>query len=97
MPRVFLSPTAEELPGIIRTAKMCAGETSRKPAWFAIGIMRGPESGSLSAIVPDFPRNRFLAGIQKTICIYTFIRYYQLHRVVQQELGHVKGEDLCVY
>jgi hypothetical protein len=94
---LFARPTAEELPGIIRTVKMCAGETSRKPAWQGIGIERGPESGSLSAMEPDFPRNRFLVGIQKTICIYTFIRYYELHRVVQQELGHVKGEDLCVY
>jgi hypothetical protein len=44
-----------------------------------------------------FWRNRFFSGIQKTIRIYAFIRYYQLHRVVQQELDYVKGEDLCVY
>jgi len=29
---LFMSATAEELPGIIRTVKMCAGETSRNPA-----------------------------------------------------------------
>jgi hypothetical protein len=36
-------------------------------------------------------------GQKKTICIYASIRYYDLHRVVQQELDNVKGEDLCVY
>ncbi len=39
----------------------------------------------------------FFSGIHKTICIYALIRYYELHRVVQWELGYVKGEDLCVY
>ena len=34
---------------------------------------------------------------EKTICIYASIRYYQLHRVVQQEHMHVKGKNLGIY
>jgi hypothetical protein len=50
-----------------------------------------------STMVPDFPRNCFFSGIQKTIRIYAFIRYYQLYGVMQPELDYVKGEDLCVH
>jgi hypothetical protein len=94
---LFASTTRQELPGIFSNSQNVRGRNKQGPLWLFVGILRRVKSGSLSAMEPDFPRNRFLAGIQKTICIYSFIRYYELHRVVQQELGNVKGEDLCVY
>jgi hypothetical protein len=83
----------------IRTASSSQGEFT-KP-WHIMIIQpvffRGVENVNHPTIVPAFPRYRFFPGIQKTIRIYASIRYYELHRVVQQELGNVKGEDLCVY
>jgi hypothetical protein len=95
--QLFTSTTGSGHPSGCRTVCLCAEEPDRNAAWQYTGTPRGPESGSLSAMMPDFPQNRFFAEIQKTICIYTFIRYYELHRVVQQELDDVKGENLFVY
>ena len=94
---LFASTTSEELSGISENSQNVRGRNTLGPGWLFIGILRRLKSGSLSAMEPDFPRNRFLAGIQKTIRIYSFIWYYELHRVVQQELGNVEGEDLCVH
>ena len=44
-----------------------------------------------------FPENAISRKHKKTICIYGSIRYYQLHRAVQQEQQHVEREDLCIY
>jgi hypothetical protein len=59
-------------------------------------LLKGKTALSLQ-LFQTFQRTVFFRGYKKTIRFYASIRYYQLHRVVQQELKHVKGEDLCVY
>jgi uncharacterized protein len=57
----------------------------------------GQEIVSLSQMVPDFTRNRYIIGKKKTICIYASIRYYELHRVVQQELLTMLKEKISAF
>ena len=49
---------------------------------------------NFSLIYGNFGRNRQIRAEQKKICIYSSIRYYEIHWVMGQEQDHVKGEDL---